>query len=211
MRDYGALAYSFDFAYDPEIYSPGPAAKRDERRIAFYARAATDRRAVDLGLLALELLAARVGELQVDLFGNPKRFRPQRFPCTDRGVLTPVQLAELYRRATLGMVFSTTNHSLIPLEMMACGLPVVDLDSENVTSVLPRDVFTPVPPTPHAVAGALERMLADEPRRRRQVSMALEHVRGLSWEKSARQVERALLDALEPAASLSSGLLQREH
>ena len=40
-------------------------------------------------------------------------------------------LADLYRRATVGVVFSATNYSLIPHEMMACGLPVVELDGES--------------------------------------------------------------------------------
>jgi glycosyltransferase involved in cell wall biosynthesis len=38
------------------------------------------------------------------------------------------ELASLYSSADVGLVFSTTNPSLIPYEMMACGLPVVDFD-----------------------------------------------------------------------------------
>lgn len=33
----------------------------------------------------------------------------------------------MYRNADFGLVFSTTNPSLIPYEMMACGCPVGDL------------------------------------------------------------------------------------
>ena len=39
-------------------------------------------------------------------------------------------LADLYRESTIGMVFSTTNPSLVPYEMMACGLPVIDLKTD---------------------------------------------------------------------------------
>ena len=95
--------------------------------------------------------------------------------------------------------------SLIPLEMMACGLPVVDLDLENVTAVFPRDVLALAPPTPHAVADVIERLLVDEPRRQRQADAATRHIRHLSWEKSARQVERALQHALQPAVSAVPG------
>lgn len=40
-------------------------------------------------------------------------------------------LAELYNKASIGLVFNTTNPSMTPFEMMACGLPVVDLDFNN--------------------------------------------------------------------------------
>lgn len=49
-----------------------------------------------------------------------------------KGVLpTIMDLADLYRNADLGMVFSTTNPSLVPYEMMLCGCPVVDVDMEQ--------------------------------------------------------------------------------
>ena len=38
------------------------------------------------------------------------------------------ELAELYSRAKLGIAFSSTNPSLIPFEMLACGLPLIDID-----------------------------------------------------------------------------------
>ena len=37
------------------------------------------------------------------------------------------ELRRLYSLSTLGIAFSTTNPSLIPFEMLACGLPVVDV------------------------------------------------------------------------------------
>ena len=43
----------------------------------------------------------------------------------------PNALANLYRQCTVGFVLSGTNYSLVPNEMMACGLPVVDIDAEH--------------------------------------------------------------------------------
>ena len=37
-------------------------------------------------------------------------------------------LANKYRSARVGIAFSPTNPSLVPYEMMACGLPVIDID-----------------------------------------------------------------------------------
>ena len=41
-------------------------------------------------------------------------------------------LARAYSEATIGLVLSLTNPSLIPQEMLACGLPCVDVASESM-------------------------------------------------------------------------------
>ena len=52
-----------------------------------------------------------------------------RFPYTNSGVLSRVELGSLYREAKVGLIFSTTNPSLAVFEAMACGLPIVDLEA----------------------------------------------------------------------------------
>jgi len=188
----GADADFFDFAADTRAYTPVPGDARDPRRVAFYARAATPRRAVELGLAALELAARRLPDLSVDLFGNLRPFSGLAFPARDHGVLSPERLADLYRRCAVGMALSTTNPSLVPLEMMACGLPVVDLDLGPVNATLPAEVACRARPEPAALADALVRLLERPDLRERQASAALAHVGARSWETSARQVEAIL-------------------
>ena len=50
-------------------------------------------------------------------------------------MLEPDSLARLYNEATVGLVISLTNYSRMPKEMMACGLPVVDVNHPSVLSV----------------------------------------------------------------------------
>src|SRR5207249_2717381 len=116
---YGARASRFTYAYDPGVYTTAGGGPRAGDRVAFYARTKTARRAVELGLMALERLAARVPALVVDFFGGAPRQLNAPYRYVDHGVLDDKGLADLYRRATLGVVFSATNYSLIPHEMMA--------------------------------------------------------------------------------------------
>lgn len=190
-----ADAARFTYAYDPAIYHAG-ARQPTTDRVAFYARASTPRRAVELGLLALELLARQRPSLTVDFFGAQMGTLKVPFAYHDHGVLNDAQLAELYRAATIGMVFSTTNYSLIPHEMMACGLPVVDLMTESAASEFPLDAITLCEPTPAAIARDAGRLLADHALQERQRERAMDYVSHLSWEKSARQIERALIDGI---------------
>ena len=59
------------------------------------------------------------------------------FHVHNHGVLSPQQLADLYRTVSVGMVFSATNYSMIPSEMMACGCPVIELKSPSTETEFP--------------------------------------------------------------------------
>lgn len=60
--------------------------------------------------------------------GSAKQ-HPQDYPVTYLDIVPTLNdLAHLYATSAAGLVFSTTNPSLVPYEMMACGLPVIDLN-----------------------------------------------------------------------------------
>lgn len=181
---YGASASHFDLGVRHDVYRP-LGAERHRRMVVFYARAVTPRRAVPLGLLALEELTRRRPDVEVVLFGES---RPLATPFANRGVLPPGELARLYNHATAGVVLSMTNPSLVPTEMLACGLPVVDVASEAMVATFGHDGpialagFDPL-----ALADAIERAL-DAPRS----GAGIELVRGRTWENAAAQLEAGL-------------------
>ena len=192
----GRWARSFELAPDP-LQRPASAPRPGERaRIAFYGRAGTPRRAVELGLLAFEALAERGVAFEVHRFGDPQPLRTAAFPVVEHGVLDAAELGDLYGRCDLGLCFSATNHSLIPGEMMACGLPVVELDGESARAAFPGDVVAFAPPDPAGVADVLERLLADAPARAALGERARAWIAGRSWERSARTVEAAMRERL---------------
>jgi glycosyltransferase involved in cell wall biosynthesis len=150
---YGASASSFDLGVRHDVYKPLGLPRRDDL-LLFYARAVTPRRAVPLGLLALEELEQRSSRLKPLLFGEPRRLAT-RFE--QAGVLAPGELARLYNEATVGLVLSMTNPSLVPTEMLACGLPVVDVASDAMVATFGRDgPVTLADFDPLAIADALE-------------------------------------------------------
>ena len=55
------------------------------------------------------------------------------------GVAGHEELAWLFSEATAGLCLSMTNYSLLPQEMLACGLPCVDLDRPSARSVFGED------------------------------------------------------------------------
>lgn len=190
---YGRWSMSWPLAYDASVYNLGSLAdERATARIALYARYVTPRRAVELAFMALALLRKRGVTFEVDFFGWELGKLNVDFPYRDHGVLSAQRLAQLYRGATIGVVFSATNHSLVNKEMMACGLPVVDLDLDTVRSIFPDDTLTFAQPTVEGIADAMEFLLRHPREREQQRQRGLAYVKGLSWERSARMIEEAI-------------------
>lgn len=187
-EEHGASSVQFDYTFDPEFYHP-PAEGRPQNpariEIAFYGRISTDRRMVALGLQALDLLARRRNDFRVHFFGQQLGASRFAYDCEDHGVLGPRGLGDLYRRCHVGMVFSATNRSIVPTEMMACGLPVVELDGENNTRTYPEGSLLLTPPSAEKVADTLARLLDSADLRDRVSRAALDYAGGLSWEKTS--------------------------
>ncbi len=115
----------------------------------------------------------------------------------DAGIASPAELSWLYSEAAVGLCLSLTNYSLIPQEMLACGLPCVDLEGASAASVFGAD--GPVTLTPFdadALAGALERLLDDDELRHARSAQGIEFVASHTWDNAAEQVERELREAL---------------
>lgn len=198
-QKFGLWARAWDLAYDDEHYYREADNLRPNNyppRIAFYSRAATPRRAVELGIEALNLLSERGIAFHVDMFGQNELPGNPQYSYTNHGLLTPAQLGELYRACDIGLVFSASNYSLIPMEMMACGLPVVELDVESTRAVFPDDAVVFARPTPHGIAEALQRLLHSADDRASYRDGGLRFIEPLSWERSARALEAGLLEGM---------------
>jgi glycosyltransferase involved in cell wall biosynthesis len=156
----------FRFPLDRGIYFNQPRASVSGRlRVVFFARPDMPRRCYTLGVLALEVLAKRRPDVEILLYGaNAEKYTGIPFEFTNVGMTATIQeLGDLYRAADVGLCFSTTNPSLVPFEMMACGLPVVDLDvNGNEVNYGSRDNCVLVEPLPDAIAEGIVRVLEDE-------------------------------------------------
>lgn len=161
---YNADADNFLFPVNKEIYQPRPR-KKTNRNLIFFAKPEMPRRCYEIGILALERFHALCPDVEIILFGSNKvKTVNLAFPATRLGVLPSIDdLAHLYTNADLGMVFSLTNPSLVPYEMMACGLPVVDLNiNENKLNYGNReDIVFLGDPNPDALGHQIAELIND--------------------------------------------------
>lgn len=191
VREFGMQSDHFPFGCDTDLYRRDPASKRSG--VAFYARVGTPRRAVELGLLALELFAKRQPQIELHLFGE--RIDNLPFRVTNHGLVSPQKLNEIYNRCFAGLSLSLTNVSLVPHEMLASGcLPVVN-DAVQNRIVLDNAYVRYAPLTPHQLAAVLESVvsMSDFASVSKKAS---ESVTPTSWNTAGVAVDRAFRVAL---------------
>lgn len=198
---YGRWAQGFYLAYEPEQYFVDETIDKTQKgnlKIAVYGRAHTDRRCVQLALAGLQILAGKRTDFEVHFFGQDDLpFNEAPFKAYNHGVLSSEALSALYNECDLGICFSGTNYSLVPQEMMACGLPLVEFNTESTQVIFPKSTVTLAGPAPVDIASKLDKLMDSESKRDRQRKAALKWVQKFSWKDSARQVEGAILEYLD--------------
>lgn len=186
--DYGMDCKYFFLATDP-IYKLAPA-KKVNKNIVFYARHVTPRRSVELGILALSKIHRKYPDWNIYMFGTDAFEVP--FPCTFLGVLDHNKLVQLYHESTIGVVLSSTNYSLIPNEMMASGLAVVELDTECMRMVYQHGEHIMLSkPNVEGLSTQIERLILDRDLRNNIAEQGAILAKSWTWEEAADSIERA--------------------
>lgn len=195
-EEYGMQADSFLFSYNKNIYYPGK--KRDDvKRLFFYARPVTPRRAFELGLLALAITAETVKDIEVVFAGWDVGGYKIPFRHKNAGSLRPEQLSDMYAQCDMCLVLSCTNLSLLPLEIMASNSVAVCTKGENSSWLVNEENAVLTDTDPRSIADTLvyylqHREKLDEIRRK-----GLAFAQSSSWEAQARKVYGAIKKGVE--------------
>ena len=196
------------FFIDKSLYKKQPSVKTEkEKTILFLAQADKPRRCFELGIRALARYQQKYGDAKVLFFGSLDvaahvRAFGVHLAFTDLGILKPRELGALYNRATIGVVFSPTNLSMMALEMMACGLPVldVDLDGSALQYGGPDNVFL-VPLGEEEIADGIHELLSNTALRQRVARNGYRHATRMpDAEDVVGQLERLVEKGLPNAS-----------
>ena len=193
---YGASAEAFQLGVDHDVYKPRPVERRRDT-VIYYARYVTPRRGVPIGLMALAELKKRRPDVRIVLFGTDT-VPDASFDYEHLGVLSPEQLSVLYSEATVGLCLSLTNFSLMPKEMLACGLPCVELSGISAESIFGADggPLELAPLDSNLLADSMQRLLEDEGEWARKSREGIEFVASHTWDQATDEVEAGLRRAL---------------
>lgn len=190
--EFGMETHPFAFSYDAKLYQPLPRQHRTTKRIFFYARPETERRAFELGVLALHCLHQLHPNIEVVFAGGNLERQKFAFPHQICGKLRVSELGALYNSCDAALVLSMTNLSLLPLELMACGTPVVSNTGPWAEWQLNPSNAKLAEPNPQALAAALVEVINNPAEWKRLHQAGLDTVAGSSWDAEVKKVADAL-------------------
>lgn len=180
------------FSYDKDRYYPSSQPRSPSNKILFYSRPPTPRRGFELGYMALKQLLALKPDLQVLMAGwDISNYRLPK-GMENLGIVPLKDLRELYQQCDAALVLSFTNLSLVPLELMACGCPVVSNRGANVEWVLNDKIAMLAEPTVDGIVNALLKVTEDVNDAREKAEAAMKFVQATDWDIETLKVADAL-------------------
>lgn len=155
----GNRAKSFDFCADLNVYHPVKTIEK-ERAICCIYQPDKPRRLGQLVLESIKQIQQVDPELTIYTFGSDIKTNLGG-TVIDLGLISIDELNILYNKCLLGLSISATNPSRIPFEMMASGLPVVELNLKNNKYDFPKKAVTLVNPDPRSISSQIISLLKD--------------------------------------------------
>jgi len=187
-KEYGMKTFASSFGCDSDIYTRTTKRPNAKRHLFFYARPVTPRRCFEMGLLALDKVCREMPDVAVIFAGWDVSDYVIPFHHLNAGTVSVAELPDLYTQCDAALVLSATNLSLLPLEMAACGCPMVINDSPNANWLLSRDEALYCEMTVDGIADALKKLLQD-PMLQASLSQAgMKRAKSATWEAEADKV-----------------------
>lgn len=156
----------FEFPVDRDIYAAPDRFGISRQGVIFFLKPGSSRRLFELSIETIRALKELAPNIPISTFGDSRKISDEDLaPLKQMG--KPVSLsdlAELYSANKIGVVFSPTNPSLIPYEMMACGLVLVDCGLPGVTPGVSSTTYgiEALPPEPFEIAKRIISTYFDE-------------------------------------------------
>lgn len=183
--EYGMWTRAIGFSVEHDRYKPLPRTSPTPRRVFFYARPATPRRAFEMGILVLNEVARRLPDVEFVFAGWDVSSYKVPFPYLNAGVVELDKLPQLYSQCDAALVISCTNLSLLPLELMACGCPVVSNRGPNVEWLLNHQNAVLAEASVESLSEALIMLLENESYRQALRQSGIEESRRSTWRDEA--------------------------
>lgn len=194
---YGMQACHFNLGYDPGVYYPDPLTSRDANRVLVYMRPSTERRGTELLIAALTALKRIRPKTRIAIFGTDDLgYSGLEFEAEMLGLLNEEQLRTQHSMSSITLLTSLTNYSLIPIEAMACGSVVVDVDVESMRETFGKE--SPIrlaAPRPLDMARTIASILDDKEELERLSAASIEYSKDFVWDKAFAAVENNLFSA----------------
>ncbi|MCR4581893.1 MAG: glycosyltransferase, partial [Bacilli bacterium] len=193
-NEFGTHMHSFAFCADLKVYKKLDKVKK-ENAVCFIYQPEKARRCADMGLKALQIVKKLRPKTKIYLYGSDTGDM-SGMGFDNLQIMKIDKCNELYNKCKVGLCISSSNPSRIPFEMMAAGLPVVDLYRENNFYDIPEDGVLLADSTPEALATALIKILDDEKLQEKMGKAGMNFMKDYPLEKGFEQFGKFVDDLL---------------
>lgn len=191
FKSYGGEAISFNFSIDKSIFYPSKI-RAKVKRLFFFGRPSTDRRMYELGFAVVKEISKLHPSLEIVVAGMDGLSFP--FPVTNLGNLEISKTGDLYRTCDIGLTFSGSNMSYLPVELMASGVPVITNAGPHVEWYCKHKMNSMVcEPFVSAFIQGFEELFNSPKLRESLVKGGLETTSKTSWEQEAEKIYSYLI------------------
>ena len=194
-NEYGSPMTSFPFCADLNVYKKLSGIEK-EKAICFIYQPEKARRCSKLGIEALLLVKKLRPDVKIYIYGSDVNVEFD-FEVENLHIINIEKCNELYNRCTVGLCISASNPSRIPFEMMAAGLPVVDLYRENNLYDIPEDGVLLAESTPEGLATALIQIIDNPKLQKKMAEAGIKYMKNYPLEKGFDIFYEAVCDILE--------------
>lgn len=161
--EFGIDTVPYDFAADENVYQDLGMTR--ENAVCILYQPEKPRRCKDMTRELIAVLRKVAPETKVYTYGSDESLEMRDALVEQCGILSIEECAKLYNSCRAGVCISSSNPSRIPFEMMACGLPVIDIYGENTLYDYCESAVALADPTAAALATATLSVTRDPQRR----------------------------------------------
>lgn len=176
QTEYQMTVDYFPFCADTNVYKKLKNTKK-EKAICFIFQPEKPRRCWQLGIRALKIVKAVRPDIKIYLYGSSEETAIKGLEYENLHIVSPEECNKLYNKCMAGLCISTSNPSRIPFEMMASGLPVVDLYRENNLYDMPSGAISLAEQSPEAIAAALIEIIDNKDKRTKMSEFGVEYMK----------------------------------
>ncbi len=194
--EFNTPAEYFDFGADLNVYKPLENVEK-ENAICYVYQPEKPRRCDYIGLQALKLIKAMRPDVKIYLYGSEINARPIEFECENLHIIPVEECNQLYNKCKVGLCMSASNPSRIPFEMMAAGLPVVELYKENNIYDLPDGGVLLADTTPEAIASSVVYLLEHPEEAEKMAKFGVAYMKEYPLERGFGQIVNVVKDMME--------------
>lgn len=194
-KEFNQPAKYFDFCADLNTYRKLDNIKK-ENAICFVYQPEKWRRCTDLGMQALKIVKEQMPDVKIYLYGS-KVEGNINFEAENLHIIPIEKCNEIYNRCKVGLCLSSSNPSRIPFEMMATGLPVVELYRENNLYDMPNESVLLAESTPEGLATAIMKILKDNKLQEKMSKAGIQYMKDKDLSQGFVQFTEAVMDMFE--------------